>query len=141
MKRKPKVLINPKIIKKFVDPVFGIISSPRFQMSRIYLDGQWKAEMWDDTYSEEYHLSFKNFEGTKVTFIFPTSKDRLAAASHIIPDKELELPHDYAVIETISNNVLLKEKPKYILKLIVLGGAIVALGWTVMKRFTNSNDK
>ena len=128
------------MIKKFIDPVFGVISSPRFRMCRIYLDGKWKAELWDDTENEEYHLSFKNFEGTKVTLIFPTIQDRLTAAPHIIPDRELELPHNYPLIQTISDNVPVKENP-HILKSVVLGSTIMVLGWTIIKQFYRQGQK
>ena len=129
------LLVKIKNVKKFVDPVFGTISSPRFQMCRIYLDGKWKAELWDDIDNEEYHLSFKNFEGTKVTFIFPTSKDRLLAAPHIIPNNELELPHDNPIITTISDNVPQKEKSRQILKSAILGSTIVVFSWAIIKHF------
>ena len=106
-------------------------------MCRIYLDGKWKAEMWDDVDNEEYHLGFRNYEGTKVTLIFPSVKDRLLAAPYIIPDKELELPHDYPIIQTISDNALSEEKPQHILKSAILGSAVIVLGWAIIKRLRN----
>ena len=96
--------------------------------------------MYDNVDNEEYHLCFKNFEGTKVTFIFPTIKDRLLAASHIIPDGELELPHDYPIIKTISDNVQEKEKQSKVLKSAILGSAVVVLGLTIIKHFAKPKN-
>ena len=141
VKIEKKVSTKSKVTKTFVDPIFGVISSPRFRMCRIYLDGKWKAELWDDIDNEEYHLSFKNFEGTKVTCVFPTVQDRVLAAHHIIPDKKLELPHNHLVIQTVSENVPVKEEPHVILKSLVVGSTLVALGWALVKQFHKQGQK
>jgi hypothetical protein len=105
-----------RILKKFVDPAFGLISSPRFKMCKVYLDGRWKASVYDDVESEEYHLEFKNIDGIVVTLVFPTVKDRMVASKQIILNRPLELPYDQKILENISRNAK-KRKRKSILKI------------------------
>lgn len=95
-----------KLRYSFIDPIFGRESQARFQVSKVYIYGNWFGETWEDKERQEYWIRLKGFYDNHIELVFPTSEARNKAIANIVPDRNLEKPINDPLIERIDENYI-----------------------------------